>query len=146
MNRRFCCEHPWVLLAIAVLGFNDHFLKTSSHAGLLTGKISDFAGMFFFPFLLFDLCKLAMRRACYDAIIWWVCLASSAGFFIGLKSCDWVVASLRFIYAAVAYRISIIQDPWDLLALFMLPWSHLLFRSMKGETYVATDSISDSNV
>jgi hypothetical protein len=40
-----------VLLAVALTAFNDHVLK-DLHPGFVTGKISDFAGLFFFPFLL----------------------------------------------------------------------------------------------
>lgn len=45
--------HPLPLLALAILGVNDHVLKG---AGLLhgdiTGKLSDITGLFFFPLLL----------------------------------------------------------------------------------------------
>ncbi len=39
------------LLGAAVLTLNDHFLK-AAHPSWLTGKLSDVAGMMFFPFLL----------------------------------------------------------------------------------------------
>jgi len=45
--------HPLPLLAVVVLCLNDHFLKGSGLLpGWLTGKLSDFAGLFFFPILL----------------------------------------------------------------------------------------------
>src|ERR1700679_4140779 len=45
--------HPWPLLAVALLAVNDHLLKGSGWLpGWLTGKLSDFAGLFFFPVLL----------------------------------------------------------------------------------------------
>lgn len=44
---------PAVLGAVAVLLFNDHVAKGSAFApGWLTGKLSDIAGLFFFPLLL----------------------------------------------------------------------------------------------
>ncbi len=38
-----------VAMAIVVTAINDHFLKAAC-PGALTGKISDFGGLFFFPF------------------------------------------------------------------------------------------------
>jgi hypothetical protein len=43
--------HPVALAAIAVLVANDHWLKLR-HPGWLTGKLSDVAGLVFFPLLL----------------------------------------------------------------------------------------------
>jgi hypothetical protein len=42
--------HPLAILAVVVLVLNDHFLKALA-PGLLTGKLSDFAGLLFFPVL-----------------------------------------------------------------------------------------------
>ena len=45
--------HPLPLAAVAVLAVNDHLLKGSSILpGSITGKLSDIAGLFFFPVLL----------------------------------------------------------------------------------------------
>ena len=42
--------HPWPLLAMLMLGINDHLLKGSGWLpGWVTGKLSDFAGLFWFP-------------------------------------------------------------------------------------------------
>ncbi len=52
--------HPVPLAAVGVLLLNDHVLK---HAmpGALTGKLSDFAGMVFFPLFLQALWELGQR-------------------------------------------------------------------------------------
>lgn len=45
--------HPVVWLAVGILVVNDHWLKGSGLApGWLTGKLSDAAGMVFFPLVL----------------------------------------------------------------------------------------------
>jgi len=44
--------HPIPLLAVALLVVNDHVLKGSAAPGWLTGKLSDGAGMVFFPLFL----------------------------------------------------------------------------------------------
>lgn len=55
--------HPVPISAVAVLALNDHVLKASSWAPrALTGKLSDFAGLFFFPILLVAIARLARGR------------------------------------------------------------------------------------
>ena len=44
------------LVAVAVLVSNDHVLK-QHFPGLITGKLSDFAGLFFFPLFLTDVMR-----------------------------------------------------------------------------------------
>jgi len=45
--------HPLPLAAVAILALNDHALKGAGVLpGAVTGKLSDFAGLFFFPMLL----------------------------------------------------------------------------------------------
>lgn len=58
------CElaHPVPVVAIALLIVNEHVLKAAPGlSGWLTGKLSDFAGLFFFPILLFVLLDGALR-------------------------------------------------------------------------------------
>lgn len=43
--------HPFVLMTLLLTAVNDHYLKYK-FSNLLTGKISDFTGLFFFPLLL----------------------------------------------------------------------------------------------
>src|SRR5688572_32934102 len=50
-NSLRCLQHPLSLLSIAVLLLNDHVFKTISPSWI-TGKLSDFAGLFFFPFIV----------------------------------------------------------------------------------------------
>lgn len=45
------------LLAVLLLGLNDHVFKALLHTWW-TGKLSDFAGLFYFPLLLTALCRL----------------------------------------------------------------------------------------
>jgi hypothetical protein len=52
--------HPLAIAAIAVLIVNDHFLK-AAWPGPITGKISDFAGLIFFPLLLVGMWHLVTK-------------------------------------------------------------------------------------
>ena len=56
--------HPLPLSAVLVLAVNDHLLKGAGLLpGWLTGKLSDVAGLFFFPLLLCALARGATRLA-----------------------------------------------------------------------------------
>jgi hypothetical protein len=50
-NSLRCLQQPTTLLSIVLLLLNDHILKIVVPSWL-TGKISDFAGLYFFPFLV----------------------------------------------------------------------------------------------
>ena len=54
--------HPVPLVALAVLLLNDHVLKAAAPGGV-TGKLSDVAGLAFFPFLLLAVRDVVTRRA-----------------------------------------------------------------------------------
>lgn len=46
--------HPIIISALFLTAINDHYLKDQFH-NFLTGKISDFSGLFYFPLLLYGL-------------------------------------------------------------------------------------------
>lgn len=54
--------HPVALGAVALLALNDHVLK-AAYASWWTGKLSDVAGMVFFPLLLQAVMELGARAA-----------------------------------------------------------------------------------
>lgn len=64
--------HPWSLSALLLLATNDHVLKGSGWVpGVLTGKLSDVAGLFLAPILLAVLVRARTRQArafCYGAV------------------------------------------------------------------------------
>lgn len=51
--------HPIALFAVAALVVNDHCLK-AAFPGIVTGKLSDFAGLVFFPLLLLGAWEAAL--------------------------------------------------------------------------------------
>ena len=61
MNRGDGLLHPVPVVAIAALVLNDHWAK-HAFPGVLTGKLSDVAGMVFFPLMLQALVELVDRR------------------------------------------------------------------------------------
>ena len=107
--------HPLPLAAIALTAVNDHLLKGSGALpGWLTGKLSDFAGLFFFPIAVVAVWRAVARGrwprvdAAMPAIA-----AVTAGAFIALfklspRACAWL-------------PVVVVPDASDLLALPMLP-------------------------
>lgn len=100
---------PWTAAAVVVLVLNDHLLK-GAHVlpDIVTGKVSDFAGLFFFPILLACLAeRLFGARRGLEAI----CCVATATFFSVLKTSP--EASL---WASGVWG-EVVCDPTDLIAL-----------------------------
>ncbi|HUH01336.1 MAG TPA: hypothetical protein VML75_05030 [Kofleriaceae bacterium] len=134
--------HPVPLGALLVLLLNDHVLKArAGGAGIdavITGKLSDLAGLLFFPLLLtaaLDLLLMLLARmgAPVDFSLrrWKLALAcgGTAGLFVAIKlsapAAETVVEALR--HLGVAARI--VVDPTDLLALPMIALAYWLGRA-----------------
>ncbi|MES2802138.1 MAG: hypothetical protein V4654_06570 [Bdellovibrionota bacterium] len=52
--------HPLPLIAVVLTAVNDHYFKYQ-FPGLLTGKLSDFTGLFYFPLFVCAMVVLLMR-------------------------------------------------------------------------------------
>lgn len=126
-------RHPLLIFSILVLLLNDHLLKAAAPS-FLTGKLSDFAGLFFFPFLagaaLQSLARLARRRLGPRPAL----LASfglCAALFIPLKTLPGANALASGLLSSLfASPVRVTLDPTDLAALVMfLPawglWRHI---------------------
>jgi len=130
--------HPLSLAAVALLVLNDHLLK-ARFPGWWTGKLSDFAGLAFFPVFLQALWEWSSwalrrfrgpsRRALLGAI-----LATALGFSLA-KTWEPAAAAYREVWGVLAWplqagralvsgralpgrtRVRAVADPTDLLAL-----------------------------
>ena len=121
---------PLPLCAVLALAVNDWILKPSSAPPWLTGKLSDFAGLFVFPLVAtaaFDLLLLGVASlgASVDFTLrrWKLAVAvvlELAGFAV-LKL--WPAGSAALVHAMRlgAPRTSVYLDPTDLVALAVLP-------------------------
>lgn len=113
-NALRCLKHPATIASIALLVINDHILKALAPSWL-TGKLSDFAGLFFFPFLLAAALSPITRRAGALAF------AITAAWFTLVKTSAWGIAlTQNMLYPVLGYRVPIALDPTDLLALGVL--------------------------
>lgn len=133
--------HPVVWLAIALLVLNDHVLK-QAYPSTFTGKLSDFAGLAFFPLLLDGAIELglaalgryegpSLRRLVVCIAVTGVSFAlmkttalGATVYAYGLGAARWPFAVL---YAAIVgdppapFRLAhLVRDPTDLVALLAL--------------------------
>ncbi len=108
-------RRPAVIAAIAVLLVNDHVLKAAAPSWL-TGKLSDFAGLFFFPLLLGALIELAAARFKQKTpYALPLALAFTALLFATIKT----LPAANALYTS-ALGVQVVRDPSDLMALVML--------------------------
>lgn len=98
---------PDALLALVVLVVNDHWAKAVFDS-YLTGKLSDFSGLYFFPILLVGLVeRLLLKKVASKGWVWGAGLATALVFAL-MKT--W--APMGMLYA---YGLGLIQWPWHFL-------------------------------
>jgi hypothetical protein len=132
--------HPVPLAALALLVVNDHLLK-ARHPGLVTGKLSDIAGMVLAPLVLAAIADATLplrwvRRRDYPVRSAWVCAAAVAVVFAATKTWSPATHAYEAVFAALwakirwimaqalgqqiwSDRIVLVRDPTDLVAIPM---------------------------
>jgi hypothetical protein len=129
--------HPAPLLAITLLVVNDHVLK-AAWPGVVTGKLSDVAGLFFFPLLLVAIAEVTASFLKHRQILsprhLQAAVAATALVFTGVKLVPEVNATMAWLLGAAQRLgglalggaspsitpVSIARDPTDLVALPVL--------------------------
>ncbi len=140
-------RRPTSLLAIAVLLLNDHWLK-AAFPSWVTGKLSDFAGLYFFPFFLLAVIFLALlvttmwpqgrsaltiRAACVE-VVGLAAFLTTALLFGALKAFDTTSQPVvSFLEAVVEGPVTVVVDPTDLVALGVLPFSYCGWRRVLAQ-------------
>ncbi|MFZ5857731.1 MAG: hypothetical protein ACOYZ6_12940 [Chloroflexota bacterium] len=120
-NSLACLQHPVTLLSIAILLLNDHVLKVVSPSWW-TGKLSDFAGLFFFPFIIaaglslllskFNLSRERIGQIAFGIVATWFTLLKTIPFVNSLT------AQLASLFIGAPAKLAL--DPTDLMALVVL--------------------------
>ena len=126
-----------VVLAIAILAVNDGWLKHSIPS-FITGKASDFAGLFFAPILAIAIVEVAAATAGYrlvaERIRVTVHIAIGAVFSVAQLT-SWGARLYLFGFQLMSFspgwgsKISLTQDPTDLVATSSLAASYLWSQS-----------------
>lgn len=107
--------HPLWLGALVVLAANDQWLKFADLLPpLVTGKLSDFAGMIVAPALFAAFLELKHERA------WWLAHIAVGVVFAALQLSRPFADLWSSLVGAFGFRWSITSDPTDLFALPML--------------------------
>jgi len=108
--------HPFILSALIVTAINDHYLKYQFH-NFLTGKISDFSGLFFFPLFLYALIEFIRSPLSLHSRI------RKEHFVVVLFLTDILFVLFKYTffrdYLAQMLNLQIIPDITDLAALSM---------------------------
>ncbi len=112
--------HPLWVIGLFVLVINDHVMKTSEHAGWLTGKVSDFAGLLIAPVLLATLLQVRTKRG-----VWLSALATGCVF--AAINVSYTAAHYWDRLASVIYPYYTTVDPSDLVALISIPLGVVAF-------------------
>lgn len=103
--------HPVSLAAIAVLVLNDHWWKAALH-NTLTGKLSDFAGLVFFPLFLAGAWEIAASRRDRP------CRPTTRAIVIAVAATAIVFTAVKLVPAATdVYRWGLAALQWPFLAL-----------------------------
>jgi hypothetical protein len=124
------------LLALALLLLNDHFLK-AAYPGWVTGKLSDFAGLFVLAVFVY---AVAGRYFESSKRLLAMHIAIGLGFVI------WKVAPVETVFAAINKLVSIplpsrVKDMSDLIALLILPVSYLYIARNRRQAYRPVNAV-----
>lgn len=107
--------HPVWWGALALLAFNDHVLKGSPLVPeVVTGKLSDLAGLVVAPLLLATLVRARSRAALF------VCHVAVGAVFAAIQVSSAAAAGWSALMGLVGAPWAIVSDPTDLLTLPML--------------------------
>ena len=113
--------HPMWLVALVMLVVNDHVLKHSEVAGLMTGKLSDVAGLIVAPVLLAALLGVTTRRGLALAGVATGIVFAAINLSPSLAA-SWDAAVSVF----VPFHTTV--DPTDLAALLAIPLGLVMFE------------------
>lgn len=122
-NSRQILLSPFFILGLFLLLLNDFVLKFQFH-NFLTGKLSDFAGLFVFP--LFFAAFFPKRKL--------FIFASTIFLFVFWKS-SWSQSSIDFWNSLQLFGIGRTVDYTDLFALSILPPSYFYFKAQTQDTF-----------
>ena len=142
-----CLRHPLTLLMLALWILNDHVFK-AMFGSVLTGKLSDIAGLVVFPLIFVGAYEMvwALRglQAEHTRTILWAGLGISAALMIGINLFDgcaeacriglglaqWPFRSLWALSIMPLSKVSLTMDPTDLWTLpaLLIPYALSHFR------------------
>lgn len=137
--------HPISLVAVVLLVLNDHIWKYQ-FSSWLTGKLSDFVGLGFFPLFMLALIEFSSgsRLWRYRKGLLIGAILITDLIFVALKLDAGVRNTLQTLFKNWGFQIQIVGDPLDLMALVMnFPtWIHARHVWKQSEQRVDRGKIS----
>ncbi|MCP4580714.1 MAG: hypothetical protein GY839_03805 [candidate division Zixibacteria bacterium] len=123
---------PAFLIALALLLLNDHLLK-AAYPGWLTGKLSDFAGLFVMAVFVYAVIDVITNRSGAAKSKKSILLIHAV---VGTAFIIWKTAPVEIMFAEINRFVSIplpsrVKDISDLMALSILPLSYLYITRYK---------------
>ncbi len=118
------------------MAINDHWLKFH-FPGFLTGKISDFCGVFYLPIFLLALsvgAGLLRSRSFQETggrLNWrnlWIAILCTDFLLLSVKLSPLIASSVEHFFQEFLFRIQLNSDPTDLVALVMNPLTILYMQ------------------
>jgi predicted PurR-regulated permease PerM len=142
--------NPVPALAIAGMAVNDHWLKRA-YPSWITGKISDFLGVFYFPLFLCAIVCVAenlveyflsrrrdrsapTRRTHISAPMMLAAMAVTALLLIAVKTSPTISNQIESFFNEHLFRVKMTPDPTDLIALTSLIASYIYARRFFGHS------------
>lgn len=136
--------HPLALLALATWAVNDHVLK-AQWPGVVTGKLSDVAGLFVFPLVLqagVEVARSAVgaRVALASRRVLLVAIVATGVVFAAIQLVPFAGEVYRFVWGWLAWPlagfprggpagVSLVQDPTDVVVIPILVATWFLGRA-----------------
>lgn len=133
---RRCLVHPASVAAMFVLFLNDHWWKAAM-PGAVTVKISDFAGLFFAPFLIMWGVGAVVPSVTRAGAL---AFALTGLWFAAIKSTPLAAVFTEDLVASLVGRSQIACDPTDLVALVVLvpAWRVLGRERVRGSSHIGS--------
>lgn len=130
-KKYYLLASPFTVTALLLLILNDHYLK-QYFPNFITGKLSDFVGLFIFPVFLYVLFGRFLKHRLTVEII----IAFSALFFIIIQIEIILTFIINFFEIVNLPKPNLVADATDLIALIVLPFSYMLIKNTQLKNYI----------
>jgi len=128
---------PLTVVTIALLILNDHYLK-QKFANIITGKLSDFCGLYFFPLLVLAFITIGVRlfqiknnqqfKPKWTHLI--VIIVFTYSIFASLQLSDIAVRYYEGLLRGFRFSPRVTKDPSDLIAFISAIPLYLFYKDL----------------
>lgn len=122
--------HPLPILCVFLVALNDHYFK-GHFPGVVVGKLSDFAGLFYFPIFILAVVQLFLQRQVTLRDFWIVAVFVDLLFILIKTNTEFnlVVTRITLLWLP---QSQFVMDRSDLLALISTPLAAIFIKGRIG--------------